>query len=558
MLPYAVLTLVCAALATYSVTRLITSSLEERFDKQIVEAGRVTSDSVVRRERLHLSALRSVAFTEGVSDAVSTHNVLAVERLVRPVVSNAKAERVDVLDLNGQPLFATHLTDSHTLSYEDGSDADYTSWPIVQDVLQGRHDTVGDKWAEVVSTPSGSALYTAGPIVAPGGAVVGVVLVGSSLESVLAAAKSESLADVTVYDLDGQPLATTFALDAPERAALASAVAASSATAPREAKTLFGRGYQFLYGDLRIRDEVVGRYAVDLPTAGITSAGTTAQLQMSVIFGLVTILVLLTGWFLARHLTRPLMRLVAMARSVSDGDLSARSNVRSQDEIGALAVTFDSMADRLQRQHIATIGALASAIDARDPYTAGHSMRVGDLSSELGRELGLPGTALHHLRVGGILHDIGKIGVSDAVLLKPGALTPDERALIQQHPQVGLRILQGTELPQEVLDIVGGHHERLNGTGYPLGLCAEEIAPLPRIAAIADIYDALTTRRPYRDAMTPHEALKILRRESMEGLLDPEVVASMHRIVEHWEERRRSVETLTAAWAESLLHVKVA
>jgi len=216
------------------------------------------------------------------------------------------------------------------------------------------------------------------------------------------------------------------------------------------------------------------------------------------------------------------------------------------------------MADRLQRQHLATIGALASAIDARDPYTAGHSMRVGDLSAQLGQNMGLPAPALHHLRVGGLLHDIGKIGVSDAVLQKPGALTPEERALIQQHPQVGLRILQGTDLPREVLSIVGGHHERLNGGGYPLGLTREEITVFPRIAAIADIYDALTTKRPYRDAMTPEEALKILRRESMEGLIDPEVVATMQRIVDHWEERRRSEKTLTAAWAESLLQVKVA
>jgi putative nucleotidyltransferase with HDIG domain len=156
------------------------------------------------------------------------------------------------------------------------------------------------------------------------------------------------------------------------------------------------------------------------------------------------------------------------------------------------------------------------------------------------------------LRVGGLLHDIGKIGVRDTVLLKPGPLTAEERRLIEQHPTIGLQILESAELPKEVLAIVGGHHERLDGSGYPLGLSAEEISVFPRITAVADVYDALTTDRPYRAGMTVEQALAILLKEAEAGQMDPEVVATMQRIASLWEERRKSAGVQGKAWIESL------
>lgn len=559
MVPYVLLTLVFAGLATYGITRMVTTSLQDRFNHQLVEVGRVTSDAMVRRESQQLSVLRAIAFTEGLPDAAAAGDRSQVERLVQPVATNSRAERVEVLDTRGNVLFATRLADASSLRYVPDSDLpDQTAWSAVHDVLAGHADAAGNKWSQIAATPQGLVLYTVGPIFDARGKLAGVGLVGTSLTSVVAAAKAESIADVTVYDLEGHTLVSTFTLGPDEVGALDPSAAPVTGSSARETRTLFGRNYGLLFGDLRLRNEVVGRYSVALPSDSVSSAGSTTQKQLSVTFGVITLAVLLIGWRLASHLTQPLSRLVSMAKAVSRGDLSARSHVRTSDEIGTLAATFDVMAERLQRQHLATIGALASAIDARDPYTAGHSMRVGDLSASLGGSLGMPAPALHHLRVGGILHDIGKIGVRDEVLLKAGPLTADERFLIQQHPRIGLKILEGTDIAPEVLAIVGGHHERLNGSGYPLGLSAEEISVFPRIAAVADVYDALTTSRPYREAMSPDEALKILRRESMEGILDPEIVAAMIAFEKEWEERRRSIETLTAAWAESLLQVKVA
>jgi putative nucleotidyltransferase with HDIG domain len=197
------------------------------------------------------------------------------------------------------------------------------------------------------------------------------------------------------------------------------------------------------------------------------------------------------------------------------------------------------MTEKLQNQLLSTVRALTSAIDARDPYTMGHSLRVGQLAMEIGRDMDLEDQKLRHLEVGGYLHDIGKIGVRDNVLLKPGALTPDERKAIEMHPQIGLDILAHVQLPPDVVEFVGSHHEKLNGTGYPHHLHAPQISIVARIAAVADIYDALVTDRPYRAGMSPEKALEILHNEQESGQLDLEVIRSLERVVPLWEQRRR-------------------
>jgi putative nucleotidyltransferase with HDIG domain len=202
------------------------------------------------------------------------------------------------------------------------------------------------------------------------------------------------------------------------------------------------------------------------------------------------------------------------------------------------------MTGRLQRQHLATIRALTSAIDARDPYTAGHSARVGQLAVELGAALGLPDSQLQDLEIGGYLHDTGKIGVRDAILLKPGSLTAEEQEMIERHTRVGLDILQSVELSPDVIAFIGGHHEKLDGSGYPNSLRSEELSIIARIAAVADIYDALTTDRPYLAAMTTEQALDILNREAAAGRIDREVVATLAGVVPRWERRLRTDPTL--------------
>jgi putative nucleotidyltransferase with HDIG domain len=551
VLPYAFLSIVLAVIGTYLVTRLVTGSLAERFDNQLVEAGRVTADAVVRQEREHLEIVRAVAFTEGVADSIRTEDENKLGDLVEPIAVNAAVERLEVLDTQGQRVKTLSLSDGGESRYQELSDDDEpASWPLVGRILQGDVDELGDKYAQIVETSEGFVLYTAGPVL-ENDELVGVVLVGTTLHSFVEQAKAEALADITVYDFDGNPLISSFAQpdDATNdeaRLDIGTAVleeAVSGASAVREQRTLWGRGYDLLYGRLEVRDQVVGLYSVGLSTDFIFSAGATSRLQMALLFGLGMIAVLVVGLFLARLLTQPLLRLVRTARLVTAGDLTARSKVKSGDEIGTLASSFDEMTEKLQRQHLASIRALVSAIDARDPSTLGHSVCVGQLAVMLGRHLGLDEKTLAQIEIGGYLHDIGKIGIRDANLLKPGQLTTEERHAINEHPRIGLAILEPVDLPEEALDFVQSHHERLDGSGYPRGLKGEQLSIIARIAAVADMYDALTSNRPYRGPATPEEALALIRAEAGK-LLDPRVVDALAAVLPEWEHRRATEHDL--------------
>ncbi|HET9476113.1 MAG TPA: HD domain-containing phosphohydrolase, partial [Dehalococcoidia bacterium] len=532
-----------ATAGSYVATNMVTGSLSERFDNRLAEAGRVVSDAVVRKERDHLETVRAVAFTEGVADAVVADDAAALSRLVGPLAANGKVERLEVLNSSGQRIKTLSITEEGSLIYEDLSDSDDpTRWPLVQKVIQQKSDQAGDKYAQIVETSEGFVFYTAGPIHQDGN-FAGVVLVGTMLDSFVVEAKTEALADVTVYDFDGNPLASTYgAADetgAEELNLVAGTEVLDAATAGdgiREDRSLWGRDYSLVYGRLTIRDEVVGLYSAGLSRDFMFSAGSATRTRVAVVFGLGMAAVLGIGLFVAYRLTQPILRLVRTARLVTSGDLTARSGIRSRDEIGTLASSFDEMTEKLRRQHLATIKALTSAIDARDPNTMGHSMRVGQLAVMIGRQLDLEDSVLARLEIGGYLHDIGKIGIRDAILLKPGSLSPEERGIIQEHPRIGLAILDPVELADEVLQVVGSHHERLDGSGYPDGLHADDVPVAARIAAIADVYDAVTNTRPYRKPMQPEKALAMLRSDAGK-LFDHEAVEALAAILDEWTER---------------------
>ncbi|MGH7406911.1 MAG: HD-GYP domain-containing protein [Candidatus Methylomirabilales bacterium] len=180
--------------------------------------------------------------------------------------------------------------------------------------------------------------------------------------------------------------------------------------------------------------------------------------------------------------------------------------------------------------------ALANAIEAKDSYTEGHIFRVATLALKLGRRLGLSADHQESLWKGGILHDIGKIGVPDAILNKAGRLTPEEVTQMQVHVTVGERICQPLRSIRYLLPIIRHHHEKFNGTGYPDRLQGEAIPITARIVGIVDMYDALVTDRPYRPRLSREDAFAILRAGAADGTLDPELVASLITMVQEEEE----------------------
>lgn len=157
-----------------------------------------------------------------------------------------------------------------------------------------------------------------------------------------------------------------------------------------------------------------------------------------------------------------------------------------------------------------TVRALVSAIDAKDPYTCGHSSRVSELAESLAREMGMSDAEIETVRMAGLLHDIGKIGVSDAVLRKPGKLTDAEYAEIKRHPELGYRILRDIPQFNKILPGVRYHHEAWDGSGYPLGLRGESIPLIARVLAVADAFDAMTSTRTYRAGMPLERVMEVL------------------------------------------------
>ena len=179
---------------------------------------------------------------------------------------------------------------------------------------------------------------------------------------------------------------------------------------------------------------------------------------------------------------------------------------------------------------MATVKSLVSAIDAKDPYTSGHSERVNILSMLLGKTMGLSKEELDILRWASILHDVGKIGMPEAILKKPGPLTPEEYEIVKEHPERGYRVISPIRQLGAASLGVRCHHERADGNGYPLGIRGTEI-PLPaRIIAVADTYDALTSTRPYRDPRNPDQAFSVIT--SVRGTqLDSSIVAILEELM---------------------------
>lgn len=192
---------------------------------------------------------------------------------------------------------------------------------------------------------------------------------------------------------------------------------------------------------------------------------------------------------------------------------------------GQVAASLDNanLHQALKDQHRQTIEALAEAIDARDSYTYGHSRQVTRYAVRLAELAGLPPEQIELLQYAGLLHDVGKIGIRDYILLKPGALSDEEFAIMRRHPQIGVKIIEGVRGLRQVLPIIEGHHERWDGQGYPQGLAGEAIPREARILAIADAYEAMTADRAYRPAMEQEEALAILLRGRGAGW-DPELI----------------------------------
>lgn len=528
ILPFAGLVVLTSAVGAYVVTGLLQGSLETRFVGHLVESSRVAAESLVRRERAHLELTRAIVYTNGVPEALRA-SPERLEGLVLPLAANTGLERVELVDTRGMVRYGVVRSATGGASYQQIA-SDVRAFAALDRVLAGSEDDKGDKHVELMELDGESWIITVAPIL-EGTRLRGAVLVGTRMSTALTAARAQAFADVTAFGLDGHMLASTSTARMEDATGSSLAAATGSITE----LALGERSYRELHSELVLRGEAVGSLATALPADFLADAVDGARWRLSALLFVGLLCTLVVGTRVARQLTGGLERLVETSRSVAAGDLSARSELHRGDEIGELSVAFDRMTQVLHDQHLGAVASLVSAMDARDPYTRGHSLRVGHLAAMLGLRMGLSAAQQHHLQVGGYLHDIGKIGIRDEVLLKPGALDDDERARIQQHPTIGHEILAAVGLEPEVLTGVVFHHERLDGSGYPLGLSGDEVPLMPRVIMVADVYDALVTDRPYRAGMTREEALRIIELDVAYGRMDESAVRAMREVAPQWD-----------------------
>jgi HD-GYP domain-containing protein (c-di-GMP phosphodiesterase class II) len=268
---------------------------------------------------------------------------------------------------------------------------------------------------------------------------------------------------------------------------------------------------------------------VDLATAPVESR--LHKLFLSLAFA--SVLIALLGSIVAsRSIVKPIDTVVLHLRNAAatgvlpefHGAPSSIAEIRELAEIyDRAALSVRAAGEDLQKAYLEFVGSLANALDARDRYTSGHSDRVSELSCAVAEAMQLDPVHVERIRIGALLHDIGKIGVADSVLQKPGKLTDEEFALVKEHPVIGRRILEGVKGFANYLGAVELHHENWNGTGYPKGQKGEETPIDARIIHVSDAYDAMTTDRSYRRGMTHERAISILV-ENAGIQFDPRIV----------------------------------
>ena len=288
----------------------------------------------------------------------------------------------------------------------------------------------------------------------------------------------------------------------------------------------------------------LGSVVLSVDWSVLSTAQDVARRTLIGVFAIILIVGMVSGVLLSSSLTKPIKELSAGVEELKRGGKGKPLRIFSKDELGRLTASFNEMSelitsqwDRLARNaqeleeaYVSTVRVVAAAIDARDSYTLGHSTRVSDLAVALARELGGSGQEMEDIEIACLFHDVGKIKIPDAILHKTGRLDPAEWEEMKRHPEYGAEILGKAPSLRRFIPAVRHHHEWYDGSGYPDGLRGEAIPRAAAIISLADAYDAMTSDRPYRKAMTGDKALVTIR-ESSGKQFSPQLTSIFQEIV---------------------------
>ena len=541
-LPYLILALIIAMVGAYIITQVVFDTVEERFTNQLLETRKIASEWIVKEEDKLLETLRLVAHTNGTADAIKDKNSEALREISYPILLNASADALEILDETGKSVLSMRhrgggLIEDFEVSRDDDS---LRNWAIVNQVLDQQLDGIGDKYADIALTTWGDYLYVSGPIHDQEQKLVGVILVGDSLSKIAHEIRETTLSQVTIFDMEGQEISTTLIENASQldQEKVREILARQEGESYLQDFTAANISYQGVIAPFEVRSgDDVGFIGTSLAKTFLVHASKVTRFRIFAFATTAFLFIIFIGLFIADRFTKPLLKVVYASSQVAAGNLDIKVTPRGNDEITALTKSFNLMVSSLNRSKLElirahedtiqaydrTIEGWCKALEMRDNVTEGHTQRVTDLTIQIGREMGVKEADLVHIRRGALMHDIGKMAIPDSILKKSGPLNDDEWKEMRKHPDYAYDMLKRISYLSPSLAIPYCHHEKWDGTGYPRGIKGEEIPLEARIFAIADVWDALTSDRPYRNAMSEEFVLKYIG-ENKGKHFDPMVV----------------------------------
>jgi signal transduction histidine kinase len=360
ILPYLLLTLFIAITGVYVVTRLVTSSLNERLTNQLLEAGRVVSDEFGQLEIDQVSNARYISLTRGVSDALDKNDYYALQSVVTPAASGWGAKNLVIVDGNGREVLHLIRQEDDTLR-RISQISGIADTLIVQDILESQNPNSLPYRTITQDLYDGRYYYWNSLVIEQDDRVVGVIVIGTPLDNFLLYLKNTALADVIIYDQQGNAIGTTIGSQSENSDFLKSLLLSEDAVnevmnsggnIAGEDLQLEGRVYKLARSPIRISENPVGIFAVVLPLEFVVQPGTTSRNNYLILYTIAAFAVIAIGYVVARRITKPLFALVHTSQAIAGGDLTQRTGIRSNDEIGTLANTFDSMTERLEQRTV--------------------------------------------------------------------------------------------------------------------------------------------------------------------------------------------------------------
>ena len=354
ILPYLLLTVVVSVIGVYVVTRLVSNTIEERLKNQLLQAGRVVSDSFVRQESHHVDVARIIAYTAGLADALTDEDQKTVQALAEPAAAGLGLENLILISPQGDEIVHLVLDENRKLHLVEQTTGAANS-PIVVPFLQDRNPEAPPRRALGMNLVNEEMYYYTALPVSSGAKFSGVVVVGTSIRNILPFLKSTALADVIVYGGDGRAIGSTLGAGDQNTLNLLSITKEEYQQSILSDDVVIGnnievdkRAYSVARGPLQVGNDRIGVFAVALPLDYVVQSAADSRTTYVVLFTVVFLFVLGIGFVVTRLIIRPLYSLVNTSQAIASGDLKRRTGIRSKDEIGALANTFDEMTARLQ------------------------------------------------------------------------------------------------------------------------------------------------------------------------------------------------------------------